>query len=88
MHFKIKHVLHQIPTNPDKLGRSIELGFQSSMSGVDLTLVSRNLEITIGFVCACLPSLNLLIEHHIRKRRRQRRRAHDRARTHSLGGPA
>ncbi|KAF5707079.1 integral membrane protein [Fusarium mundagurra] len=30
------------------------------------------LEITIGFVCACLPSLNLLIEHHIRKRRRSR----------------
>ncbi|SCV53949.1 related to integral membrane protein [Fusarium fujikuroi] len=30
------------------------------------------LEITIGFVCACLPSLNLLIEHHVRKRRRAR----------------
>ncbi|RSL86735.1 hypothetical protein CEP51_002626 [Fusarium floridanum] len=30
------------------------------------------LEITIGFVCACLPSLNLLIEHNIRKRRRQK----------------
>ncbi|KAH7243709.1 uncharacterized protein BKA55DRAFT_596070 [Fusarium redolens] len=30
------------------------------------------LEITIGFVCACLPSLNLLIEHHVRKRRRER----------------
>jgi len=32
----------------------------------------RALEITIGFVCACLPSLNLLIEHHVRKRRRAR----------------
>ncbi|KAF5026441.1 hypothetical protein F66182_1474 [Fusarium sp. NRRL 66182] len=31
------------------------------------------LELTIGFVCACLPSLNLLIEHHIRTRRRERR---------------
>lgn len=30
------------------------------------------LEITIGFVCACLPSLNLLIEHNIRKRRREK----------------
>ncbi|KAF4999851.1 hypothetical protein FDECE_11382 [Fusarium decemcellulare] len=29
------------------------------------------LEISIGFVCACLPSLNLLIEHQIRKRRRE-----------------
>ncbi|KAL6922815.1 hypothetical protein FSST1_000089 [Fusarium sambucinum] len=41
---------------------------------VDYTPIAilTNLEITIGFVCACLPSLNLLIEHHIRKRRRQR----------------
>ncbi|KAF4949524.1 hypothetical protein FGADI_8821 [Fusarium gaditjirri] len=30
------------------------------------------LEIAIGFVCACLPSLNLVIEHHVRKRRRAR----------------
>ncbi|KAF4971533.1 hypothetical protein FZEAL_9817 [Fusarium zealandicum] len=29
------------------------------------------LELSIGFVCACLPSLNLLIEHSIRKRRRE-----------------
>ncbi|KAM5378199.1 hypothetical protein ACJA88_005933 [Fusarium oxysporum] len=35
-------------------------------------LVILALEITIGFVCACLPSLNLLIEHHVRKRRRAR----------------
>ncbi|GKU04339.1 unnamed protein product [Fusarium langsethiae] len=41
---------------------------------VDYTPIAilTNLEITIGFVCACLPSLNLLIEHHIRRRRRQR----------------
>lgn len=32
----------------------------------------RCLEITIGFVCACLPSLNLLIERHRSKRRRRR----------------
>jgi len=41
---------------------------------VDYTPIAilTNLEITIGFVCACLPSLNLLIEYHIRQRRRQR----------------
>ncbi|KAK2692701.1 hypothetical protein QWA68_007371 [Fusarium oxysporum] len=41
---------------------------------VDYTPISilTALEITIGFVCACLPSLNLLIEHHVRKRRRAR----------------
>ncbi|KAM5344694.1 hypothetical protein ACJ41O_010556 [Fusarium nematophilum] len=41
---------------------------------VDYTPIDilTTLEIAIGFVCACLPSLNLLIEHHIRKRRRQR----------------
>ncbi|KAH7262935.1 integral membrane protein [Fusarium tricinctum] len=41
---------------------------------VDYTPISilTALEITIGFVCACLPSLNLVIEHHIRRRRRER----------------
>ncbi|KAJ4135187.1 hypothetical protein NW768_004808 [Fusarium equiseti] len=41
---------------------------------VDYTPIAilTNLELTIGFVCACLPSFNLLIEHHIRKRRRER----------------
>lgn len=41
----------------------------------------RALEITIGFVCACLPSLNLLIEHHVRKRRRERNQTWPRDRT-------
>ncbi|RGP77298.1 hypothetical protein FLONG3_4596 [Fusarium longipes] len=44
---------------------------------VDYTPIAilTNLELTIGFVCACLPSLNLLIEHHIRKRRQRRRQS-------------
>lgn len=29
------------------------------------------LELTIGFVCACLPSLNVLIEHHFSRRGRE-----------------
>ncbi|KAI6747701.1 hypothetical protein HG531_008243 [Fusarium graminearum] len=47
---------------------------------VDYTPIAilTNLEITIGFVCACLPSLNMLIEHHIRRRRRQRETQTDR----------
>ncbi|KAF0643854.1 hypothetical protein FPSE5266_07137 [Fusarium pseudograminearum] len=47
---------------------------------VDYTPIAilTNLEITIGFVCACLPSLNMVIEHHIRRRRRQRETQTDR----------
>ncbi|KAH6969372.1 hypothetical protein DER45DRAFT_608087 [Fusarium avenaceum] len=50
---------------------------------VDYTPISilTALEITIGFVCACLPSLNLLIEHHVRKRRRERNQTWPRDRT-------
>ncbi|KAF5668086.1 integral membrane protein [Fusarium heterosporum] len=49
---------------------------------VDYTPIAilTEIEITIGFVCACLPSLNLLIEHHVRRRRRERGQSwpHDR----------
>ncbi|KAI6767569.1 hypothetical protein HG530_005578 [Fusarium avenaceum] len=50
---------------------------------VDYTPISilTALEITIGFVCACLPSLNLLIEHHVRRRRRERNQTWPRDRT-------